>query len=365
MPFKNYSLTKGGQLTIGQIFSPDFLEGASGWEIRKDGSVEFNNGTFRGTISGGTLIISQGSGATFEQIEIDGATGVTTWSKYQSPTVVIRQILATGTDLLYADPGSGGPQGGLVRSDSPVAGTDGFGNPYQAGIFLYETGGNSLLGLMWNTVAGSQPLLALFPDSAFGFTGNAPFILAADANKGLTSEFMSLTIGSGNPPSPATANISKIVLWSGSPDGTTSVAHVGVYGGNPSKLIADFSASGIAAANPNVTNVAETWHTLTPANGWANVAGNVALKYRLMPDNSVTILGTLSMTSASSATIGTLPAGYRPATQQAFVIGTNAGGVAASDRVLQVTTGGIMSLLDLTITSGGVAFISGKIYLDA
>jgi len=43
------------------IESPDFVTGVSGWIIRQDGSVEFNNGVFRGTISGGQLFIYNGA----------------------------------------------------------------------------------------------------------------------------------------------------------------------------------------------------------------------------------------------------------------------------------------------------------------
>lgn len=248
-----------GDLIATSVQSPNFVHGSTGWQIAKNGSVEFNSGVFRGTISGGTLIISQGSGATFEQIEINGGTGVTTWSKYQSPTVVIRQILANGTDLIYADPGSGNPQGGLISSVSPVAGTDGFSNSYQAGHFLYETSGNAMAGLMWNTVAGSQPLLALFPDSDFGFTGHSPFILSGDNNKGLTTENQYLSLGPGNPP-PATGSNYMIQLIGGSKDGTTVIPHLAIYAGNSYNQVADFNVNGL---------------NVTPADGNTYQAGHI------------------------------------------------------------------------------------------
>lgn len=48
MPFRNYSLTKNGQMTIGQIFSPNFVHNVSGWQISKDGNAEFNQVQARG-----------------------------------------------------------------------------------------------------------------------------------------------------------------------------------------------------------------------------------------------------------------------------------------------------------------------------
>jgi hypothetical protein len=93
--FRNYSLTKNGQLTIGQIFSPDFLAGVSGWTINKDGSAEFNNLTIRGTFLG----------LDFE--------------------------ITTAGAFFY----SGTPEAGnLTVSIAAAAGTDGYGNSYPSGI---------------------------------------------------------------------------------------------------------------------------------------------------------------------------------------------------------------------------------------
>lgn len=38
------------------IQSPNYVPGSTGWTINRDGSVEFNNGIFRGTLQAGTLI---------------------------------------------------------------------------------------------------------------------------------------------------------------------------------------------------------------------------------------------------------------------------------------------------------------------
>jgi len=264
----------------------------------------------------GRVIVSQGEGATFEQVEIDGD-GNMTWSKYQAPTVIIRQILANGTELIYADPGSGGPQGGLVASYSPVGGTDQFANPYQAGNFLYEVGGNAMAGLMWNTVAGSQPLLALFPDSDFGFTDHAPFILAADANKGLASEYQSLGLGPGAPP-PAASSPVMLALWSASPNGVTSVPHMSVYGGPSYDLICDINENGITAANPASPNTLETWHSATMGTDWTG-----PLQYRLLPDGNIQWFGTVTpgtgATFANATVMASSGSDYEPASSHYLV----------------------------------------------
>lgn len=43
----------GTVLERAAVESPDFVTGVSGWAINQDGTVEFNSGTFRGTITAG------------------------------------------------------------------------------------------------------------------------------------------------------------------------------------------------------------------------------------------------------------------------------------------------------------------------
>lgn len=55
MPFAN-SIVGGVTLVRPAIRSPDYVPGVSGWAINRDGTVEFNNGDFRGTITAATII---------------------------------------------------------------------------------------------------------------------------------------------------------------------------------------------------------------------------------------------------------------------------------------------------------------------
>ena len=162
---------------------------------------------------------------------------------------------------------SGTPaNGNLVASITQTAGTDSHMNAYQAGFFLYQTGGNALAGMMWNTVTGSQPLLALFPDSDFGFTDHAPFILSGDENKGLSSEYQYLGMGPGAPP-PASQSPEMITMWGASPDGTTSIPHFTVYGGASYDEIADFNDNGVIIENQTDGNTYKTGKKAYVANG--------------------------------------------------------------------------------------------------
>lgn len=54
MPFTNDIAGGQGSLVRNWLQSANFVTGVSGWQIRKDGNVEFNNGTFRGSITSGT-----------------------------------------------------------------------------------------------------------------------------------------------------------------------------------------------------------------------------------------------------------------------------------------------------------------------
>jgi hypothetical protein len=55
------NILAGTSLAIAQIQSPDFVEGVSGWCIFQNGNAEFNSGTFRGFIVGGSLFIYNGT----------------------------------------------------------------------------------------------------------------------------------------------------------------------------------------------------------------------------------------------------------------------------------------------------------------
>src|ERR1035441_1342231 len=49
-------IVAGQQLLIPSIQSPGFLSGSTGWSIMKNGTVEVNNGTFRGLLQAGSIV---------------------------------------------------------------------------------------------------------------------------------------------------------------------------------------------------------------------------------------------------------------------------------------------------------------------
>lgn len=233
MPFQHDIAGGQGNLIVTSLQSPGFLPGVGGWQVRRDGSVEFNNGTFRGTIKGGTLIISQGSGATFEQFEIDGSTGTTTWSKYQSPSVVIRQILADGTDLTYNDPGNGNPQGALLISSSAKTGTAIDGTNYGHGVFFWQPG-TSAIGI---SAAGGQPILDMSAPNRTHATSDAG-LFTETLNAGAVNEEVLTVLSSGKESGNADA---ALQLFSASADATISAKAIIEFGG---AIFATFDSAG-------------------------------------------------------------------------------------------------------------------------
>lgn len=97
MPFSN-PIVGGENLVIPGIQSPNFVSGVSGWRIARDGTVELNNGTFRGSLEAGSLTGQHfwvNNPATGDVIDV-----------YDSTNTLILKV--TGGGGLYAiNPGTG------------------------------------------------------------------------------------------------------------------------------------------------------------------------------------------------------------------------------------------------------------------
>lgn len=123
MGFQN-PIVGGTALRIPAIQSPNYNPGVAGWIIKIDGSAEFNNLTIRGEFNGNDFIIN-----------------------------------SDGIFLYSSTPANGN----LIGSWTSAAGTDGFGNAYQAGLTLYSTqgtinftnSGGDVLATWTDTVNGS------------------------------------------------------------------------------------------------------------------------------------------------------------------------------------------------------------------
>jgi hypothetical protein len=260
------------------------------------------------------------------------------------PIFIGRYVIVFGTNggvFLYSGtPGLGNPP---ILWDT-LGTADPYGNPVTPGVFIAELigSGNAKGGLMWNTVVGSQPLLALFPDSTVGFTGHSPFILGQVFNRGLVNEYLSLALGGG-----AGTGVSSPVLmnlFSISADSTLN-PHISFYAGASANLVCDISSSYLNAANPASPGVIETWHTAT-ITGTGYTAGSPAPAYKLYADNTAALTGSVNVASGSGGAVFlTLPSQYRPVTAKKFPAAFSAGTPVASGNA-QVTVN----------TSGAVQF---------
>lgn len=101
------------------IRSPNFVAGLSGWSINKDGSVEFNNGTFRGTISAATI-----DGGVVVGALIETAAG--------NPSIQLDSL--RNTFFIYDSDNH------LVATASQSSGQDFFNNTWLAGYTIYTAG---------------------------------------------------------------------------------------------------------------------------------------------------------------------------------------------------------------------------------
>lgn len=155
--FANNFFNALGQLIKQSIRSPNFVSGVSGWAVFKDGSAEFNNATFRGTV-----VISS----------------------------------ATQSILIY----NGTPAAGnLIFSIAPVGGTDAYGNSYLQGAAGYTnqgtiTSANSIATRSTQFASLAGPLLTLSPDLN---TWNAGEVRATSGNLTLTAPQLKLDVGNG------------------------------------------------------------------------------------------------------------------------------------------------------------------------
>lgn len=107
-----HSIAGGQGNLIATVFkSPDYVPGVSGWAVFKDGSVEFNNGTFRGTVTAGTF-----EGTDFE-------------------------INSSGAFFYSSAPALGNLVASITIPNT--VGTDSHGNHWIGGISSYDQSSNS------------------------------------------------------------------------------------------------------------------------------------------------------------------------------------------------------------------------------
>lgn len=325
--FANPIIGGGGALVYPSIHSPGFTAAPlTGWSIDKDGNASFATITLgsgqvlqvyyqaaapTGTIATGSLWFDTSAGyqlsrwdgaawvaVTWNAADVLGA-GTITAALLVAGIVVAGIVDATtinaatftgsvfeGTDFLINTDGaffySGTPAAGnLIISATYAAGTDAFGNAYQAELTVYsgasylQLGSASLTGAVTGSGATSLPGIA--PDA-----DGVSWDIASGGKNAAHTDRAQLRMQGGAAP--------LIITGSGSP------------------LVSSDPVAGYPTA--------ETWHSLAIPSGWADASGNGSgFRYRLLPTGQVALdvdLTSPSTAPADGTTLGTLPAGYRP-----------------------------------------------------
>lgn len=307
----------GTALRIPAIRSPNYIAGSSGWTINQDGSVEFNNGTFRGTVTAGTF-----QGTNF----VINSTGAFFYS---------------GTPALN----------NLIVSIANAAGTDAYGNDYLSGVTTYDESANDLFTQL---NAGGITIGNIIPAGGPD-TADAGLIVS-----GITGITNSLTIRSVVEVTPNT-DAAQVTLVAGAPSATTGQPGVprvelfDVAGSSPCDLWT--TGSVVKLSGPDSPY---TWQDPTSllGTGWAigpNSGTVQKLQYRKDALDNLVLVGSVHSTSATpAATLFTLPSGYRPAITQRVVCVSNAAGTPTIRFVEINSNGGVLIMNNLTATSTDV-----------
>ena len=292
----------GTVLRIPAIESPGFVSGSTGWIIKSDGSAEFNNVVIRGSTT------------------------------------------TQGVILLY----NGTPAAGnLIVSIAPAAGTDAFGNAYPKGVQVSGGGANTIL------LNPSIPQIEINPDTTKYIAG---YIGGSDGGT-----FGRLILNSPQN-SVGQPGIARLLIESQA------------SGGSPGPIF-DFdqvgstaSPAGLAQFGVPIIVKSETWQTPSYGTNWAtsttfNGLTNLQqLQFRKKAEDEVELVGHWKAGGTLPANpVFTLPAGYRPGTQQLIpVVRNNAGAVTAG--LLFVGTSGNISLF----AGGGMGIaINNEYSVDA
>ena len=255
-----------GSLIVNSFQSPDFISGVQGWQVTKNGDVEFNSGTFRGTVTGG---------------------------EFKGNNFIIN---ANGQFFYSGIPASGNLLISIAGSNT----SDPFGTAVGQGISVIGSSG-SQINIEDN---GSEAIITLAGSGLTSSTNSAQIITEA-LQAGVANERSALAISSGKENNRDDA---ALQLFSQSADGTIAANAIIEFGGT---VVLTVTKSEI---DTSIDIIRDSWHSITLDIGWT-VSGQ-APQYRTLPDGNVQVRGSATHsgvtvdTSINSA--NPLTAAYRP-----------------------------------------------------
>jgi hypothetical protein len=290
--YSNPIIGGGGGLVYPSIHSPGYVPGVSGWTIKKDGTVEFNSGIFRGTVTAGTF---QGTNFVID------ASGI----HMKNPSGAVTAIFTNDGEFFYNDTGSA-TQGGLRVAIRSLAGlhdpVSAIGGP--VGLTLYSGNQGAEVEVGEFTVNGFT-VFAVGDLTSFAALSSAQLQLAL---AGVQQGFVSTT-----------GEDAGGVQITGINAGNTGSAILKLIGGNnPYGKMG--SGTPLLATDP-ATGLKESWHPFallastvagTDINGTAYPPA-----YTLLADGNVALRGVVKAGAgglAAGTAWGAVPAAYRPVT---------------------------------------------------
>jgi hypothetical protein len=285
----------GVDLRRAAIRSPNYVAGSTGWTINQDGSVEFNNGTFR---------------------------GVVTASTFQGSNFVINQ---SGEFFYSGTPASGN----LIVSVTNNPGTDAFGNQYLQGLTTFDRLNNNYTNVQ-GAVVSFGPIAAGQPDTThngFVLGGGGVLTLSATTSASLTDAGV-LNVFAGQPNQVSGHSGPAVQLLDTA--GTSEV---------------DFTLAGNLIKSDK-TGAVLTWQTPSYAANWSNstswgsFGGGGNLLFRKTGLDRTWIQGVAKAATGAGTTIFTLPAGYFHPTQTTWGSAVRASGGVTSVVAIAVSNAG-------------------------
>jgi hypothetical protein len=114
--------------------------------------------------------------------------------------------------------------------------------------------------------------------------------------------------------------------------------------------------------SPTNAAVAESWHNLSLASGWAITSGGYHAKYRLTAQGDVELSGRITSSSAS-ATIATLPTGYYQTGSTSLSVPlallSSTAVTAGQSPHIAISNSGVISVAGYTMASGNAISLDG------
>ncbi len=307
------------------------------------------------------------------------------WSNTATNLIVLIEQVSGYSGIFGYSPAPGA--GNLIFSLTAAAGTDPYGNAYDAGLSLYSTdgfinftvqGGNIVSS--WNdTVNGSSIIIGVgggsvleefTPSAVGGVTWDAGTLGASLASRLGTNTPLTFLTSPNNHANPG--QDAEIILY-GAPQ-TSSGDVLNEIQMSAHRVWADADTVGwITSA---WIKSAETWQTPSFAANWASTGtlnGNATfrgMQYRHDAEDNTWVLGAAVASAGAGSTIFTLPTGYRPPTNKrallpCYIFDSSAAAVVSG--FAQVTEAGAVnvsaSLSGVTIAAGDQVFINGKVPL--